>query len=306
MAAARADVRKAATHTIAPRRPGAGQSRPAKEKPDYTLPEAILEAEHLPLDPPLPDVRLPMKKPHWKAAHYTVDVLEERFPKAEVAEETDILFSEAGKRGQSRLRPDMFVALSVPRSDTLADFDIDELGAPDFVLEVLSRTTWDLDLGRKLDCYQKLGVRECLFFDPTGEDLAGNGKELWGYALTASERQPLAEGVLPNGERTVSSEVLGLTAYVLERVPPARPRETWALRMRWRDSATGADLPYTSEMHAEAATHRRLVAEQRQRAQAAEKERDAQKVLVAAERERAEAALAKVAELEQMLRAPPR
>ena len=309
MAEARADVRNADTHTIARRRAGAGRSRPAR---DHTLPAAILEAAQLPLDPPLPDVRLPMKKPHWKAAHYAVDVLEERFPKAEVAEETDILFSEAGMRGQSRLRPDMFVALSVPRSETLADFDIDELGAPDFVLEVLSRTTWRLDLGRKLDCYQKLGVRECLFFDPTGEDLAGNGKELWGYALTASARQPLAEGVLANGERYVSSEVLGLVAYVLARVPPARAGETWALRMRWRDPATDADLPYFGEVQAEAVA-------QRERAQAAENERDVQKMLLAAEQERAsaaeerlrteqaraEAALAKVAELGRMLR-PPR
>ena len=49
--------------------------------------------------------------------------------------------------------------------------------------------------------------------------------------------------MLPNGERGLRSEVLGLVAYVAERVPPLGPRETWALTMRWHDPATGVDLP---------------------------------------------------------------
>lgn len=269
MAEAHAHAYEANSPTVARRRAGAGEDLPAGDwQIDGPLPDAILESPNLPLDPPLPDVRLPMKKPHWKATHYAVDVFEGRFPKAEVAEETDILFSEADRRGQSRLRPDFLVALDVPRSKTLADFDVDELGAPDFVMEVLSRTTWELDLGRKLDVYQKIGVRECLFFDPTGEDLAGNGKELWGYALTPNERRPLAEGVLPNGERCVYSAVLGMAAYVLERVPPAKQGETWALRMCWRDPATGDDMPDYSQVRAgeaqaraEAEAARRRIAE---------------------------------------------
>ena len=244
MAEAHAHVQEVAPPAKARRRPRASERPPAGDwQIEGPLPDSILESPNLPHDPPLPDVRLPMKKPHGKAAYYAVDVFEERFPKAEVTSETDILFSEAGRRGKSRLRPDFLVALSVPRSKTLADFDVAKLGAPDFVMEVLSRTTWELDLGRKLDVYQKIGVRECLFFDPTGEDLAGNGKELWGYALTPNERRPLEEGVLPNGERCVRSAVLGMVAYVLERVPPAEWGETWAVRMCWRDPATGEDMP---------------------------------------------------------------
>ena len=255
MAEAHAHAYEANSPAVARRR--AGEDLPAGDwQIDGPLPDAILESPNLPLDPPLPDVPLPMKKPHVKAASYAVDVFEERFPKAEVAAEADILFSEADRRGQSRLRPDFLVALDVPRSKTLADFDVDELGAPDFVMEVLSRTTWELDLGRKLDVYQKIGVRECLFFDPTGEDLAGNGKELWGYALTPNERRPLAEGVLPNGERCVRSAVLGMAAYVLERVPPAKEGETWALRMCWRDPATGEDMPDYSQVRADEAEAR--------------------------------------------------
>ena len=86
-------------------------------------------------------------------------------------------------------------------------------------------------------------MRECLLFDPTGKDLAGVGKELWGFALTPERREPLAEQLLPNGERGVRSAVLGLVAYVAERTPPAAPNETWALAMRWPDPAAAADIP---------------------------------------------------------------
>ena len=303
MAEAYTHVQEVNPPAEARRSPSVGERLPAGDWHIHgPLPDAILESPNLPLDPPLPDVRLPMKKPHWKAAHYAVDVFEGRFPKAEVAEETDILFSEVGRHGQSRLRPDFFVALSVPRSATLADFDVDELGAPDFIMEVLSRTTRALDLGRKLEVYQKIGVREYLLFDPTGEDLAGNGKELWGYALTPNERRPLAEGVLPNGERYVRSAVLGMVAYVMERVPPAKQGETWALRMRWRDPATGEDMPDYGQMQAGEARARADAARARAAEVQAQAEAQAERTRAQAESARTEAAQRRIAELEEQLR----
>ena len=120
------------------------------------------------------------------------------------------------------------------------------------MLEVLSRSTWKHDLGRKLDCYQRLGVRECLLFDVAREDPAGTGRELWGFALTPERREPLEEAVLPNGERGVHSAVLGLVAYVAERTPPSAPGETWALTMRWHDPETATDIPDYDEARARA------------------------------------------------------
>ena len=310
MAEAHAHVQEVAPPAKTRRRPLASERPPPGDwQIEGPLPDAILESPNLPRDPPLPDVPLPETKAHRKATRYAVGVFEERFPNAEVTAETDILFSEAGRRGKSRLRPDFLVALSVPRSKTLADFDVAKLGAPDFVMEVLSRTTWELDLGRKLDVYQKIGVRECLFFDPTGEDLAGNGKELWGYALTPNERRPLEEGVLPNGERCVRSAVLGMVAYVLERVPPARWGETWAVRMCWRDPETGEDKPDYSQSRAGEAQARAGEAQARAEAQAerakaqaekakAEEERAAAQL----ERAKAQAAQRRIAELEEELR----
>ena len=248
-----------------------------------------------PLDPPLPDVRIPVKAPHATATAYSRAALMHRFPNAQVGDDLHMLFSEPGKEGQSRLSPDVFVALKVPRHRTRADYDADRLGPPDFVLEVLSASTWKHDLGRKLDSYQRIGVRECLLFDATGEDRARTNKELWGFALTPERRDPLPEERLANGESGVVSAVLGLVAYVAERVPPAAPGETWALTMRWHDPATRADIPdYDQSRAGEAQALAR-------EAQALAKE--AQAVAQAqAERTRAEAAHRRIAEMEEELR----
>ena len=238
-----------------------------------------------PLDPPLVDVRIPVRAPHATATAYSRQGLMHRFPDTEVGDDLHILFSEPGKPQQSRLSPDVLVALKVPRRSTRADFDVDELGPPDFVLEVMSRSTWQHDIGRKLDAYQRIGVRECVLFDVTGENLAGMGKDLWGFALTPKSRKPLQERALPNGKHGVYSKVLGLIAYVADRTPPAAPKETWALTMRWHDPATATDIPDYDQSRAEA---------QAERARADAVEHEA--------RARAEADRRRIAELEGQLR----
>ena len=231
-----------------------------------------------PLDPPLVDVRIPVKPPHAAATGYSFDVLKSHFPRAEVGYDLHMLFSEPGggpgndpgNPKQSRLAPDVLVALKVPRDPTRPDYDADLLGPPDFVLEVLSESTWKHDVTRKLDVYQGIGVRECLLFDANREDKSGLGKDedLWGFALTPERRAPLDEVVLPNGERGVCSAVLGLVAYVAERMQPTAPGETWALTMRWHDPATGKDLLDYEQLHASIAQAR--AGTERAKAQAAQ------------------------------------
>ena len=279
-----------------------------------------------PLDPPLVDVRIPVKEPHAAATAYSRNALRHQFPGAQVGDDLHMLFSEPGRNRQSRLSPDVFVALNVPRRDTRADYDADVLGPPDFILEVLSRSTWKHDLGRKLNCYQRIGVRECLLFDVAGEGRAGTGRELWGYALTPARREPLREVVLPNGARGVRSAVLDLVAYVADRTPPSAPKETWALTLRWHDPTTGTDIPAYDEARAETQAERtradaaeREARVERGRADAAQHEAQVERARADAERNRAdsarretqaerartEAAQGRIAELEEQLRQRP-
>ena len=260
--------------------------------------QAVDEPSH-PLDPPLADVRIPVKEPHAAATAYSRVSLRHRFPQAQVGDDLHMLFSEPGKPKRSRLSPDVLVALKVPRRDTRAEYDADLLGPPDFVLEVLSRSTWKHDSGRKLDCYQRLGVRECLLFNATGESLPGVAKELWGFSLAPGRRELLGEVALPNGARGVCSAVLGLVAYVAERTPPSGPGETWALTMRWHDPAT--DIPDYEQSRAGEA--RALAGEARARAgEARALAGEAQaRAEAEAERARAEAGQRRIAELEERL-----
>ena len=265
------------------------------------------------------DVRIPVKSPHADATAYSFDVLRYQFRDAEVGSDWHMLFSEPGKVEQSLLAPDVLVALNVPRGTTRDDYDADLEGPPDFVLEVLSRGTWEHDLGRKLDCYQRIGVRECLLFDAMREDVDGLGKELWGFAMTPESREPLAEVALPNGERGVCSAVLGLVAHVTERLPPLRPNGVWALTMRWHDPATAEDLPDYDEAcdRAEAAWREREAAEREweetleaqrvaeaERAGREEAQREAreERSRREAEQRQREAAERRIAELEALLR----
>ena len=247
-----------------------------------------------PLDPPLEDVRIPVKEPHAAATAYSRAALRRWFPDAKVGDDLHMLFSEPGRTGRSRLSPDVFVALDVPRR-TPGDYDADVLGPPDFILEVLSRSTWRHDLGRKLRCYQSIGVRECMFFDVAGEDRSRTGKELWGCALTPQREEPLEVVALPNGERGVRSEVLGLVAYVSERTPLVVPHGTWELTMRWHDPATGEDIPDYDEVYDRAEAAEREVQTVQARA-------DAEQARADAEQARAQAAQRRIAELEEQLR----
>ena len=255
------------------------------------------------------DVPIPVQPPHANATVYSHLALMYHFPGVEVGQDLMMRFSEPGVVGQSRLAPDVFVALKVPRHGTRSDYDADRLGPPDFVLEVLSARTWKHDVGRKLDCYQRMGVRECLLFDAAGEDRAGTGKALWGFAMTPERREPLAEVALPNGDRGVASAVLGLVAHVVQRTPPSAPDEIWALAMRWHDPATGADIPDYDEALAAAQAARargevarRVLQVPRTRADAENARADAEIARANAARRETQAARRRMAETEDQIR----
>ena len=294
---------------IAPRRRRASGARARYADRRTPAVDPPLVGEPYSVVPPPPDVPVPVKASHMAATMYSHYGLMHRYPDAEVGHELRMLFSEPGEAEQSVLVPDTFIALNVRRHDSRTHYDADRLGPPDFVLEVLSESTWKHDLGPKLDCYQQIGVRECLLFDVTGEDWARTGKALWGYALRPDGRGPLVEKVLSNGERGVVSAVLGLVAYVAERNPPSAPGEPWTLQMRWHDPATGLDIPdYDQSREGEERAVAKAQAEST-RADAAQSDAQAQRTRADAESARADAAESeaqaarrRIAELEAHIR----
>ena len=217
-------------------------------------------------DPPPGEDMLPMNAPHAAAMRHAANVLEHRYRgrRAEVGFDLPVVFRLPDERGRlvaGRLSPDVFVALGVERDERRDEYDATVLPPPDFVLEVLSKSTWKRDEGPKLDAYALLGVRECFLFDATGRRAA---PALRGFALSPAGARPLPEVRLADVSRGVPSAVLGLVAHVSARPTPSRGDGVPALALRWRDMETGEDLcTYAEEALArEAAEGGRKLAEQ--------------------------------------------
>ena len=115
--------------------------------------------------------------------------------------------------------PDIMVVLGAPKraENPRPSYRLwEEPKGPDFVLEVVSRSTWSVDRDEKRAVYAVLGVEEYWLYDPTGERLAtrlrgmclvgGGYRELAAEAtMSGSARHASSPGV-----RTVRSTVLGL------------------------------------------------------------------------------------------------
>jgi Uma2 family endonuclease len=147
-----------------------------------------------------------------------------------------LLYYEEGNR-RERVSPDVLVALGVPKGP-LRDYYLvwKEGKAPDFVVEITSKSTRREDQDKKFALYRDvLRVPEYFLFDPRAEYL---DPPLRGYRLAAGEYVPIEPiaGRLP-------SQVLGLH---LERDGE---------RLRLFDPATGERLP--TRLEAREAAQRR-------------------------------------------------
>ena len=112
---------------------------------------------------------------------------------------------------RSRVAPDVFVVFGVPKRRRRFYLLWEEGKAPDFVLEVTSRSTRWIDRGFKRDLYARLGVGEYWLFDPTGDWL---DPRLQGNRLSDGRYGPLSPTGIEGGERVYHSTVLGLDVYV--------------------------------------------------------------------------------------------
>ena len=141
---------------------------------------------------------------------------------------------------------------------------------PEFVMEYASVSTWRRDRDDKPARYESFGVREYFMYDPVGGLLQ---PRLQGHVLRGGRYRALRPQRLPNGERGLRSEVLGLWVYL------QGPHEA----LRWHDPATGRDLEDHDEVH-----------DAREAEAAARKAAEAELAKAIAARETAEAELAEL------------
>jgi Uma2 family endonuclease len=108
---------------------------------------------------------------------------------------------------QARVAPDVFVVFGVSKEDRPSYFVWKEGKAPDFVLEITSRSTVSVDQGAKRGIYAYLGVTEYFQYDPTGDYLRPSlrGLQLSGENYISIRSRTTADDTL-----IVPSEVLGL------------------------------------------------------------------------------------------------
>ena len=107
----------------------------------------------------------------------------------------------------NRIAPDVFVVLGASdhKRDTYKVWE-EPGGMPDFVLEIVSPSTWRADLGEKRDRYASLGVGEYWLHGPHGRYLQ---PALAGFRLVDGSYVPLPSQEQPRGLST-RSDVLGL------------------------------------------------------------------------------------------------
>lgn len=184
--------------------------------------------------------------------------------------------------------PDVFVVMGADKHDRISYFLWQEPKAPDFVMEITSRSTYSEDQGPKRGTYAFLGVQEYWQYDPTGDYLE---PQLQGFRLVGRNYEPIPEPPRTDGGLTFHSAVLDLGL-----------RLESSGEFRFYDLVSGQRLQSLEE-----ATQAREEAEQaREEAEQArdEAEQARRQAEVLAERERAarQAAEARLAELEARLR----
>ena len=229
------------------------------------------------------------------AIHYGIGALRVYYQeRGDVYVSGDLLVYYEEGNPRVSVAPDVFVAFGVEDRMRMSYKVWEEGKAPDFVLEVASKSTWREDLGPKREVYARLGVKEYWMYDPTGEYLS---PVLQGLRLAGGAYVRRLAVSSPDGALTLRSETLGLELR-------ARGAE-----MRFRDPATGQILPSHQEAVAarrEADAARRDADTARRDADGARREAEARADAETARAEREatarRAAEARVAELEALLR----
>ena len=163
---------------------------------------------------------------HQKETSYWCDVLQRRFPWATVCSDLPMHYRRGD--GNRAVVPDLLLALRAPWLGNRSSYKLWENPVPDLAMEMLSPGNWRDDDGPKRRTYEHVGVREYWMFDEGGRHLSA---PLVGYRLHGRRYRRIAA----NAAGRLPSEVLGLELHVRDG------------RVRFRDPATGEDLPTSAE-----------------------------------------------------------
>ena len=218
-----------------------------------------------------------------------------------VDDDGDLILDEDGNPTLRKLAPDVFVILGVPKRMRWSYVVWDEGKPPDFVMEVLSRSTWRRDIGDKKTIYEKMGVKEFWLVDPVGV----LDEPLTGYRLVDGWYRRIPP--LPGTDATFGSEVLDLELAVDAsdqlRIQDARSgavlKSHTELTEELAEAMTAHQREAAARQRAEDARVREAVARQREAAarQVAEEARQREAVARQAAERRAEEAERRLAEL---------
>ena len=184
-----------------------------------------------------------------------------------------LMYPEEGNK-DNKIAPDVLVGLGLGTHNRSSYFVWKEGKPPDWVLEVASPSTQADDLGVKRRRYAAMGVPEYWMFDPKGGVYPPGTPRLQGLKLADGKYMPLP-WQLADGGRTIRSEVLGLDVRVDGEL------------LRFRDAATGRDVPHRSDV--QAAAERAEAQAKREAAQRKAAEAKAEREAARADRQAAHA-----------------
>ncbi len=181
-------------------------------------------------------------------------------------------------RQPAPIAPDLMLFLRTIEASPYRSYRTWEVGAPAWVLEILSYRTWKDDVGDKRALYARLGVKEYWFYDPEGVQLPDAAGTLRGFRLRAGVYEAIAplRRVAGGAVATVyPSTVLGV-ALGVDRQRHLRLYD--AGRQAWYQTANEAQAEAQTERDARQQAETQAQAERDARQQAetrAQAERDA-------------------------------
>lgn len=144
---------------------------------------------------------------HGPLAHYAAEIGAAGQPAWYVSNQVTVITPLPERTRPWQPKPDLFVVLGIP-AHSRTSYDTRREGPmPPFVLEVVSESTWQNDVGEKSRLYSLTGVREYLVFDPTREYL---GRALRGWHIVNGAWVDWAPTARPDGTEVWESAVLGL------------------------------------------------------------------------------------------------